>query len=132
MTAAPAYLTGFGNEFATESISGALPGEKKPDVVICVVDASNLERHLQLVLQVIELQLPTIVALNMVDMAEKAGLRLDPAKLSEELGVPVIPMQASAGKGIIELKQALRFPFPSAPQAKWLGGADEAMALHAA
>jgi ferrous iron transport protein B len=59
------------------------------------------------------------LALNMVDMAEKSGLRLDPAKLSEELGVPVVPMQASTGKGIIELKQALRFPFPAAPRPAW-------------
>lgn len=108
---------------AVDALKGELPGYAKPDLVVCVLDASNLERHLQLALQVIELQLPTVVALNMVDMAEKAGLRLDPAKLAEELGVPVVPLQASAGKGIIELKQALRFPFPSAPQPKWSQGA---------
>ena len=108
---------------AVDALKGDLPGYAKPDLVVCVLDASNLERHLQLALQVIELQLPTVIALNMVDMAEKAGLRLDPAKLSEELGVPVVPLQASAGKGIIELKQALRFPFPSAPQPKWSHGA---------
>jgi ferrous iron transport protein B len=110
---------------AVDALHGRLPGCAKPDLVVCVVDASNLERHLQLALQIIELQLPTVIALNMVDMAEKSGLRLDPVKLSEEFGVPVVPMQANAGKGIIELKQALRFPFPAAPQAKWLGGADE-------
>lgn len=108
---------------AVDALKGELSGYAKPDLVVCVLDASNLERHLQLALQVIELQLPTVVALNMVDMAEKAGLRLDPAKLSEELGVPVVPLQASAGKGIIELKQALRFPFPSAPQPTWIHGA---------
>jgi ferrous iron transport protein B len=110
---------------AVDALKGELPGCAKPDLVVCVLDASNLERHLQLALQVIELQLPTVIALNMVDMAEKAGLRLDPAKLSEELGVPVVPLQASAGKGIIELKQALRFPFPSAPQPKWSHGATD-------
>jgi ferrous iron transport protein B len=104
---------------AVDALHGDLPGYAKPDLVVCVLDASNLERHLQLALQVIELQTPTVIALNMVDMAEQSGLRLDPAKLSEELGVPVVPMQASAGKGIIELKQALRFPFPAAPEAKW-------------
>lgn len=108
---------------AVDALKGELPGQPKPDLVVCVVDASNLERHLQLALQVIELQMPTLVALNMVDMAEKAGLRLDPAKLSEELGVPVVPLQANSGKGLIELKQALRFPFPAAPQASWLHGA---------
>ena len=106
-------------QVAVDALHGDLPGYAKPDLVVCVLDASNLERHLQLALQVIELRIPTVIALNMVDMAEKAGLRLDPAKLSEELGVPVVPMQASAGKGIIELKQALRFPFPSAPEPRW-------------
>jgi ferrous iron transport protein B len=110
---------------AVDALKGELPGYSKPDLIVCVVDASNLERHLQLALQVIELQIPTVIALNMVDMAEKSGLRLDPAKLSEELGVPVVPLQASAGKGIIELKQALRFPFPSAPQPTWTHGATD-------
>ncbi len=110
---------------ALDALQGLIPGFAKPDLVVCVVDASNLERHLQLALQVIGLRIPTVIALNMVDMAEKSGLRLDPAKLSEELGVPVVPMQASAGKGIIELKQALRHPFPSAPEVRWeSNGAD--------
>ncbi len=97
-----------------------LTAPKKPDLVVCVVDSSNLERHLQLALQIIELELPCVLALNMVDVAEKTGLRLDPAKLSEELGIPVVPMQASAAKGIIELKQALRLPFPPPSTAHWL------------
>lgn len=108
-----------------DALRGDLPGEGPPDLVVCVVDASALERHLQLALQVMELKIPTVLALNMVDMAEKSGLRLDPAKLSEELGVPVVAMQASAGKGMIELKQALRFPFPTAPKVTWLSGASD-------
>lgn len=107
---------------ALDGLEGRLPGHPAPDLVVCVLDASNLERHLQLALQVLELGIPVVVALNMVDMAEKAGLRLDPLKLSEELGVPVVPLHASAGKGIIELKQALRFPFPSPAGAPWLDG----------
>ena len=83
-----------------------------PDLIVCVLDASNLERHLQLALEIIELKIPVIIALNMVDMAEKSGLRLDPVKLSEELGVPVVPIQANKGKGLVELKQAMRHPFP--------------------
>jgi ferrous iron transport protein B len=114
---------------ALDALHGRLPGEPKPDLAVCVVDASNLERHLQLALQVIELGLPCVLALNMVDVAEKSGLRLDPAKISEELGIPVVPLQANAGKGVIELKQALRFPFPAAPPAPlWLssqGAADD-------
>ncbi len=106
---------------ALDALNGTLPGEAVPDLVVCVVDASNLERHLQLALQVIELGLPCVLALNMVDVAESSGLRLDPAKLSEELGIPVVPMQASAKKGIVELKQALRLPLPVASALKWSG-----------
>ena len=105
---------------ALDALGGHLPGETKPDIVVCVVDASNLERHLQLTLQVVELGLPCVLALNMVDVAEKSGLRLDPAKLAEELGIPVVPMQANAKKGIVELKQALRFPHPIAAAATWI------------
>lgn len=93
-----------------------------PDLVICVLDASNLERHLQIALEIIELEIPVIIALNMVDLAESAGLRLDPVKLSEELGVPVVPIQASRGKGITELKQAIGHPLPSAPSPLWEAG----------
>ena len=104
---------------ALDALNGLLPGEPKPDLVVCVVDASNLERHLQLALQVIELGLPCVLALNMVDVAERTGLRLDPTKMAEELGIPVVPMQANAKRGIVELKQALRFPFPVATEARW-------------
>jgi len=107
-----------------DALTGSVPGEPKPDLVVCVVDASNLERHLQLTLQVMELGIPCVIALNMVDVAERSGLRLDPAKLSEELGIPVVPMQANAKRGIIELKQALRFPFPAAPEARWIDSSE--------
>jgi ferrous iron transport protein B len=109
-------------QVTVETLAGTRPGVAKPDLVVCVVDASALERHLQLALQVIELKIPTVLVLNMVDVAEKSGVRLSPAILSEELGVPVVPMQAASGKGVIELKQALRFPFPAAPMAKWAAG----------
>ena len=112
-------------EIARKALLGEIEEEARPDIVVCVVDASNLERHLVLTLQVIELGLPVVIALNMVDMAEKAGLRLDPAKISEELGVPVVPVQANANKGIVELKQALRHPFPAVPGAPWKDGAGE-------
>ncbi|MGI9242347.1 MAG: ferrous iron transport protein B [Verrucomicrobiales bacterium] len=92
----------------------------RPELVISVVDASGLERHLNLTLQIIELGLPVVIALNMVDLAEDAGMRLDPQKLSEELGVPVVPMQANANRGIIELKQAVQHPLPPAPEAGWV------------
>lgn len=112
-------------KIALDALTGKLPDTAAPDLVVCVIDASNLERHLQLALQVIELGLPCVLALNMVDVAEKSGLRLDPAKLSEELGIPVVPMQANAAKGIIELKQALRHPFPPPSSATWLAGGND-------
>ena len=105
---------------------GVNPKHPRPDLVVCVLDASNLERHLQLALEIIELNLPVIIALNMVDMAEKSGLRLDPVKLSEELGVPVVPIQANRAKGLVELKQAMRHPFPAAPEPRWESGNAEA------
>ncbi len=80
---------------------------RKPDRVICIVDASNLERHLYLVTQVLELGLPTIVVLNMLDVAEARQWRIDAAALSAKLGVPVVGMQANSGKGLIDLKIAM-------------------------
>lgn len=109
-------------QVAVDVLMGDFEGEPQPDLVVCVVDASALERHLQLALQVIELGLPVVIALNMVDVAESEGLRLDPEKLAEELGVPVVPMQVNVGKGLTELKQALRFPFPVPIAPSWLAG----------
>ena len=107
-------------QVAVNALSGNLKGEAIPDLIICVVDASSLERQLPLVLQVLELGMPCVLALNMVDVAEKSGLRLDPVKLSEELGIPVIPMQANAGKGLIALKQTFRAPLPAVRESNWL------------
>ncbi len=93
---------------ARDVLLGDLSGIPRPDVVICVVDASNLERNLYLVLQVIDLGLPVIIALNMIDVVEENKQRIDPEALSESLGgVTVIPCQANAKIGIAELKQAM-------------------------
>lgn len=93
--------------------------EPAPDLVVAVVDASALERHLPLVLQVVELGLPTLVVLNKIDLAEANGTRVNHELLAEELGLPVVPIQADAGKGILDLKQALRFPLPLPPHPVW-------------
>ncbi|WP_028579814.1 ferrous iron transport protein B [Desulfogranum japonicum] len=71
-----------------------------PDVVINVVDASNLERNLYLTSQFLELGTPLIIALNMVDVAESRGFVIDAEKLSELIGVPVVPIVARSGKGV--------------------------------
>ena len=77
------------------------------DVVICIVDGSNLERHLYLVSQVLELGLPTVVAVNMLDIAASRGVKLELRHLQSRLGVPVIPIQANRGHGLPDLKCAL-------------------------
>jgi ferrous iron transport protein B len=88
-------------------ILGELPGEAAPHVLVVVLDASNLEQHLVFAQEVIELGRPTVVALNMVDLAERDGLVIDPMALQEALGVPVIPTVAVRRRGLPELAQAI-------------------------
>jgi len=78
-----------------------------PDVIVFVVDATNLERHLYLALQVIELGRPLILALNMMDAADAAGLRIDTAALERQLGVPVLGISAAKGTGLDALRAFL-------------------------
>lgn len=85
-------------------VTGTQAGERLPDALVVVVDASNLDNHLRFTLQLIALGLPVVVALNMFDLAERDGLTLDPRKLSEELGVPVVPTVAVRRRGLEELK----------------------------
>src|SRR6185369_13515724 len=77
---------------ARDLLLGRIPGTERPDVIVAVLDASNLDRHLYLAAQMLELGLPVVVALNMVDVAEERGLVIDLMALKERLGVPVIPM----------------------------------------
>jgi len=77
------------------------------DAVLSILDASNLERNLYLLSQVLELGVPTVVALNMVDLAREKGIKLDVELLRKQLGVPVIEVQANRRVGLSELKQAL-------------------------
>jgi ferrous iron transport protein B len=77
------------------------------DAVVAIVDSSNLQRNLYLLSQVLDLGLPTVVALNMVDVAAGQGISLDVRRLERELGVPVVPMQAHRRIGVDELKAAL-------------------------
>ena len=86
---------------------GKQKGERQPDALVIVVDASNLDNHLRFALQLIELGLPTIVALNMIDLAKRDGLELDARRLEAELGVPVIETIAVRKRGIAELQSAL-------------------------
>ncbi|MEM1588886.1 MAG: ferrous iron transport protein B [Candidatus Bathyarchaeia archaeon] len=80
---------------------------EKPDVIINVVDASALERNLYLTLQLLELETPMVMALNQVDFAAKKGIRINVERLSEILGIPVVPTVAITGSGINELLTAV-------------------------
>lgn len=96
------------DEAVTRSvIMGLQDGERKPDAIIIVLDAANLDNHLRFALEIIALGQPTIIALNMMDLAERDGLTLDPAKLEEMLGVPVVPTVAVRRRGLDDLSAAV-------------------------
>jgi ferrous iron transport protein B len=99
---------------AVDVVLGRSPGEgraeeqaPRPDVVVSIVDASNLERNLYLTTQALELGLPVVIALNMVDVAQSQGITIDIAKLQERLGVPVVPIQANKKIGLDVLKTTI-------------------------
>ncbi len=81
-----------------------------PDRIVCIVDATNLERNLYLVHQILDLGRPVILVLNMMDLARAAGLDIRVARLEKELGIPVISCEAAKGKGVIDLKLAMSRP----------------------
>jgi len=94
-------------EVTSKVVRGQFPGEAVPDVLVVVLDASNLEQHLVFAQEILALGKPTVIALNMLDLAERDGLVLDPALLEEELGVPVVPTVAVRRRGLDELAQAI-------------------------
>lgn len=92
---------------ARDALLGLTPGLPGPAAVIAIVDATNVERNLFLVSQVIELGIPTVIALSMSDVAERRGVRIDVDALSRELAAPVVPVVATTGRGISTLCDAL-------------------------
>lgn len=88
-------------------LMGRQAGERIPDALVIVVDASNIENHLRFALEVLELGLPTVIALNMVDLAARDGLELSSNALSEAIGVPVVPTVAVRKRGLDHLTAAL-------------------------
>jgi ferrous iron transport protein B len=106
---------------AVDVLLSRLPDVPAPDVVICVVSADNLERNLYLISQVLELGRPTVIALTMIDLALAHGLNIDIERLSRQLGVPVVPVQAHRRLGLEELKTAVAqagdqpAPIPESP-----------------
>ena len=94
-------------EIALGVLLGLTPGVPEQDVVVVVVDAQNLERNLFLASQVLELGVPTVIALNQVDAAAAAGVQVDPVELTIELGAPVVPTVATRGEGLDVLRRAI-------------------------
>jgi ferrous iron transport protein B len=104
---------------AVDLVLGQRRGESRPDAIIAIVDASNLERNLFLATQLFELGVPVVVALNMIDVAEKQGLRIDAERLARQLGVPVVAIQANRRLGVEALKDTVAGAVlqPSPPRA---------------
>lgn len=94
-------------QVARDVLFHRVPGVPPPDLVVVVVDASNLQRNLYFATQVIELGYPTLIALNMIDVALENGQSIDAALLGKELGVPIFPIVASAGEGVTSLRSAI-------------------------
>src|SRR5689334_4589495 len=97
--------TSLDEQIAREVITGELPGLAKPDVVVAVVDATNLERNLYLSTQLFEFGVPVVIALTMIDVFEKRKHQIDVRKLSRSLGVPVIAVNAKSDRGKDELAE---------------------------
>ena len=90
-----------------EAIARQFLVEERPDLVLAVADAANLERNLYLVVQILETGLPALLVLNMADVARARGVKIDVPALSNGLGVPVIVTAASKGEGLEHLRQAV-------------------------
>jgi ferrous iron transport protein B len=114
-------------QIAQDVLLGKLRGVPAPDAVVAVVDATNLERNLYLVTQMMEMRIPVVIALTMVDAAEKQSLEVDAKKLSELLQVPVVPVKAVHGEGLDELAgEALKqAQTKNLPHLSWLSGDGE-------
>ena len=94
-------------EVTRDVVLGAREGEAAPDVVVCVADATNLRLVLRLASELKQVGRPMVLALNMYDIAERQGLRIDIERLSAELGVPVIPTTATRRRGVSDLIEAV-------------------------
>lgn len=91
-----------------DALLGASTIEPTPDAIVCVADATNLRQHIRFILELKRLGKPIIVALNMMDLTARDGIELDPERLSQELGLPVIPTVAVRRAGVQDLIQSFR------------------------
>jgi ferrous iron transport protein B len=112
-------------EVTRDVVLGRQTGERLPDALLLVLDASNLDNHLRFALQLIALGLPVVVALNMIDLAKRDGLEIDPQVLERELGVPVIATVAVRRRGTDELKEAISESLGAARKIRGGDGRDQ-------
>jgi ferrous iron transport protein B len=103
---------------AVDLILGHQPGEPRPDVIVSIVDASNLERNLYLTTQLLDLGRPVVVALNMIDIAQSQGRPVDAERLQKQLGLRVVPIQANKKRGLDQLKEAILAAAGDGPPAR--------------
>ena len=108
-------------EITRNVVQGKIAEEQEQDAFLCVVDATNLKLHLGLVLEMIALDRPVLVVLNMMDEARRRGMQINTQKLSERLGVPVVETVAVRNSGIENLKNALDQGKYSVPQTELSG-----------
>ncbi len=94
-------------KIARQALMGEVPGQRGPQAVLLLLDATNIQRNLLLAGQVLEFGLPTVVALNMCDLARRSGIKINTQALADELGCPVVAISARTGEGIPELCNAL-------------------------
>ena len=92
---------------AVDVLLGQQEGEGAPDGILSIVDASNLERNLYLVTQLLELGRPVLLVLNMIDVARRQGITVDSERLSRQLGVPVVETRADRKEGLDQVRAGL-------------------------
>ncbi|WP_448586788.1 ferrous iron transporter B [Thermaurantiacus sp.] len=114
-----------------DALLGRIPGERRPDLLIVVTDATNLEPHLRFVLEVEELGIPMLVALNRIDMATREGTRIDRERLADRLGVPVIETVAVRRGGVSDLLAEIPAALARPPAPPPVAGDTRALARRA-
>ncbi|MFZ4597471.1 MAG: ferrous iron transport protein B [Terrimicrobiaceae bacterium] len=113
-------------------VLGGRLGHQRPDLLVCVVDATNIKRNLLLLSEAAELGIPVVIALNQWDAAKRNGLRINVDLLSERLGVPIVPTIARRGEGLPELKEAIEQVLAeprTVPRIQWPPFVSEAQAV---
>ncbi|MEP6944665.1 MAG: ferrous iron transport protein B [Acidobacteriota bacterium] len=123
--------TSLDEQIAREIITGAIPSVPKPDVIVAVVDATNLERNLYLVTQIFEFGIPVVVALTMIDVYEKEEHEIDVEMLSVLLKAPVVTINAKTGRGKNELARRVEEAIGTTPEIPYVfDAADEEAGPH--